>query len=78
MKVALVTLITAGVMAVSGSPAQGSGSGSEVPRCKYEDSKGCVWDAKHMGNGKGQSFRVFKGGKVRYITHARAHELGGF
>jgi len=43
--------------------------------CEYEDSRGCVWDAKHMGNGKGDSFRAFKGGEVRYITHARAHRI---
>lgn len=30
------------------------------PECRYEDGSGqrrtCVWDARHMGNGKGRSF----------------------
>ena len=43
--------------------------------CKYEDSINCVWDAKHMGNGEGRSFKVSKAGNITYLTHRRAHHL---
>jgi hypothetical protein len=43
--------------------------------CQQEDSNGCVWDARHMGNGYGDSFRVTRAGRVIYISHHRAHAL---
>lgn len=46
-----------------------------VRACEYEDSINCVWDAVHMGNGFGKSFRVNHKGKVKYISHRRAHRL---
>lgn len=35
----------------------------------------CVWDARHMGDGLGRSFKVRADGNVYYITHKRAHRL---
>jgi len=32
-----------------------------LPHCPYEDSDNCMWDARHRGNGKGQSFYVIDG-----------------
>lgn len=29
---------------------------SRFPKCEYEDSTNCYWDATTMGNGKGTSF----------------------
>jgi hypothetical protein len=53
--------------------------------CRYEDGSGqrrCVWDARHMGNGEGQSFKVRRGGTdcavYKRISHRRAHELLGW
>lgn len=43
--------------------------------CLAEDSVNCVWDARHMGNGKGRSFYVKKNGKRVYVTHRRAHRM---
>jgi hypothetical protein len=43
--------------------------------CKFEDSKNCVWDARHRGNGEGSSFVVSKRGKVVRVTHKLAHGL---
>ena len=43
--------------------------------CEYEDSVQCVWDAKHMGNGYGRSFRVNRQGDIFYISHQKAHHL---
>lgn len=50
--------------------------------CKYEDGSGqsrCIWDARHMGNGFGDSLIIRKGGtdemKVKVISHRRAHRL---
>lgn len=34
----------------------------------------CVWDARHMGNGTGNSF-VVRPLSVRYVSHHRAHVL---
>lgn len=54
----------------------------ETPPCEYEDGSGqprCVWDARHMGNGRGTSWLIIQGGKdnAAYIkiTHRRAHRL---
>lgn len=38
----------------------------------------CVWDARHMGNGRGRSFYAYRnafGGDpvIRYVSHRRAH-----
>lgn len=53
-----------------------------TPPCEYEDGSGqarCVWDAKHMGNGKGNSILIKHGGtdkgKIIKISHGRAHRL---
>lgn len=44
--------------------------------CASEDAPGpCVWDARHRGNGVGQSFLVTRTGEVRYVSHTRAHRL---
>jgi hypothetical protein len=43
--------------------------------CKYEDSNWCVWDARHMGNGIGDSFWVTRIGHVHYVSHWRAHHM---
>lgn len=50
-------------------------SSREWVPCEYEDSVDCVWDARHMGNGFGQSFKVGPKGHVTYISHRRAHHL---
>lgn len=42
-------------------------AGPEFPRC--------VWDAVHLGNGEGRSFRLNRHGEKKYISHQRAHEL---
>lgn len=49
----------------------------QVDACANDEWVGtpCVWDARHQGNGKGDSLRYFKGGKVKVITHHRAHRL---
>lgn len=51
-----------------------SDGGTRVP-CEYEDSTGCVWDARHMGNGIGRSFVVRPSGRLVFVSHARAHYL---
>jgi hypothetical protein len=43
--------------------------------CQYEDSNNCVWDARHMGNGVGQSYYVSRTGKVTLLPHHIAHFL---
>lgn len=35
----------------------------------------CAYDARHQGNGLGQSFLVTRDGHTVPITHARAHQL---
>lgn len=59
-------------------PADASKGHPGLPKrdaCVYEDSVDCVWDARHMGNGEGKSFRVGPKGTVTYIPHGRAHRL---
>jgi hypothetical protein len=68
LTVAAVTLVAVA------SPAVATDGGTRVP-CAYEDSNGCVWDARHMGNGAGRSYVAKPDGRVIYVSHARAHYL---
>lgn len=50
--------------------------------CRSEDGSGqrrCIWDARHLGNGRGQSLMIFYGGTdhaiYNPIRHKRAHRL---
>lgn len=57
------------------------------PACRWDDGSGtgrrpCVWDARHLGNGLGDSFLAipvypFRGADpvIRYLSHRRAHRL---
>jgi hypothetical protein len=40
-----------------------------------DGDRNCVWDARHNGNGKGNSYFVGKGGKVTPLPHHLAHFL---
>lgn len=62
------------VIAPTTAVAQGSGPEPYAP-CEYEDSNGCVWDARHMGNGLGRSFLATRTGKTIFIPHRAAHLL---
>lgn len=53
-----------------------------APACEYEDGssqKVCIWDAKHQGNGEGNSGIIINGGtdRDRYIpiSHRTAHRI---
>jgi hypothetical protein len=53
-----------------------------APPCRFEDGSGqrrCAWDARHMGNGRGDSLLIRRGGTdratYRVISHRRAHSL---
>lgn len=56
-----------------------------VPACRYDDGSlpagawRCVWDARHMGNGYGDSFVAFRqesgDPRIWYVSHRRAHRL---
>ena len=55
---------------------------SGVAPCRFEDGSGqapgCVWDARHRGNGIGRSFIVTRVGDretFTYVTHRQAHRL---
>jgi hypothetical protein len=53
---------------------------TQLPACangEAPDTIGarCVWDASHMGNGQGRSFRINRAGVVKYLSHDRAHDL---
>jgi hypothetical protein len=45
--------------------------------CRQEDGPGpCAWDARHMGNGRGDSFIIrTRNGPIRYVSHRLAHVL---
>jgi hypothetical protein len=53
---------------------------SQLPTCQGGEAPGdagarCVWDAVHMGNGQGRSFRINRAGELKYLSHERAHTL---
>lgn len=48
---------------------------SSFRACAQEDSRSCVWDARHQGNGAGTSFISGPKGQTIYVTHRVAHTL---
>lgn len=55
-----------------------------APRTEYmpcstdegpDADRNCVWDARHIGNGMGNSYFVGEGGKVTPLPHHIAHFL---
>lgn len=50
---------------------------TEYMPCQTEDQHNCVWDARHEGNGMGQSFFSGKSGRVWLLPHHIAHYLLG-
>jgi hypothetical protein len=53
---------------------------TQLPACADGEATGdtgarCVWDASHMGNGKGRSFRINRAGELKFLSHDRAHAL---
>ena len=77
------TIIAAALAAaITATPMPANAKGDGWNPCKYEDGSGqarCVWDARHMGNGEGNSLLIRKGGTddatYTIITHKRAHRL---
>jgi hypothetical protein len=52
---------------------------SEYMPCSTDEGpdadRNCVWDARHNGNGMGDSYFVGEGGKVYPLPHHIAHAL---
>ena len=61
------------VLAETGAPVDVSGT----PACESEDQEfgPCLWDARTMGNGSGESFIVEEDGSVSYLRWRDAREL---
>lgn len=74
MRHTFATLLTSALL-LGGAALPADAAVKNWKPCKYEDSKNCVWDAKHRGNGKGRSFICSKKGKITFISHKRAHRL---
>lgn len=79
LAVIAIPLFTIGVHTIPADAGEGHRNWS---RCHYEDGSGqkrCIWDAKHMGNGIGQSGKIINGGEddMRWVplTHRKAHHL---
>jgi hypothetical protein len=67
--------VVAALAAVLVAPAPADAARTFEP-CRFEDGPGpCVWDAKHRGNGRGDSFIVRRDGRIVYISHRRAHRI---
>ena len=69
-----VAVVAAAVLTVAPVAASSPNRGG-YPPCQHEDSTGCVWDARHMGNGSGRSFLATRDGRVIYLPHRAAHAL---
>lgn len=61
------------VLAETGAPVDVSGT----PACESEDQEHgpCLWDARSMGNGSGESFIVEEDGSVSYLRWRDAREV---
>lgn len=78
----LLAALALAAICATAPPADAMTMKDRTPPCKYEDGSGqarCVWDARHMGNGAGNSLVIINGGDddaiYRQITHKRAHWL---
>lgn len=55
-------------------------TGRTLPLCLSDEGESafpCVWVAFAQGNHKGHSFRIYRDGRVKQISDARAFELAG-
>lgn len=81
LAVVATTAILAGVDAATAEAHADNPHVRILPACTIEDASSgpvpCVWFAPAMGNGKGHSFRVYRDGRVKYITDRRAFALIG-
>ena len=51
-----------------------------LPLCLSDEGESafpCVWVAFYQGNGEGHSFRIYRDGRVKWITNTRAFQLAG-
>lgn len=80
-----VSVLSAGMLAVSADAGSAKPAGEppvypqRMARCVSEEHEGqrvfpCVWDARHQGNGRGDSL-LMRRHRVRVISHERAHRL---
>lgn len=67
-----------------GTPSSPAPAPADPPRvlrpCLSDEGESafpCVWDAIHRGNLSGHSFRIYRDGRVKLISDARALELLG-
>jgi len=74
----MLALILTAVLSATPAP---SHTPTHINPCKYEDGSGqtvCIWDAKHMGNGVGDSGMIINSpGWSRWVplSHKQAHRL---
>jgi hypothetical protein len=68
--IAAAALTTGPAIAAPDQP----GTGRLAP-CQSEGDNGCVWDARHMGNGIGHSYIATPDGHVIRVPHYVAHAL---
>lgn len=74
--------VAAVALAVAPAAAMAVPEPETVPPCRFEDGSGqsvCVWDARHLGNGRGVSYVAIRGGTdravYRNVRHSIAHRL---
>ncbi len=78
-----VAAVAATATLLSGAPAEATSMPDrwrQLPACANDEWTGpeqatCVWDARHQGNGKGDSIRIAQDGTVKVLRHRRAHRL---
>lgn len=83
----IVAALVVGAVRSDARPVVEPITSARMPACSFDDGSGtgrrpCVWDARHMGNGLGDSFVAipvypFRGTDpvIRYVSHHRAHRL---
>lgn len=76
IRLAVAAVMAAGLAvaapAVAAPDAPGTG---RLQACKVEGDNGCVWDARHAGNGIGRSYIATPDGHVIPVPHYVAHAL---
>jgi hypothetical protein len=80
MVLAMLTVVAvlAAALVVDTTSARGAARMAHCASDEGPDGQGvrpCVWDARHMGNHQGRSFKITRDGDLVRIWHRRAHRL---
>lgn len=81
-RIASAVILAAAILAGQLADRAHADTGRTLPACASDENTGepqhpCVWVGTVDGNGVGLSFRIYRDGRLKYVSDARARELRG-